>query len=203
MDIVRPRRAFTLIELLVVIAILSLLIAILLPGIKRARIQAKRAACASNLHQIGVGFQDYLSNSNGIMPYASLMPSVGPAPLFNLDHPIYIADVLLDYSGGEPKVFKCPSDYEDSGRLAPNSGRSYFESEKSSYEYRTDRPGIGGRKLEELAQRMSQFTGRAISDNMIWIMRDYGDFHAATDKPDELGKRRYLYIDGHVGDYEN
>lgn len=50
---------FTLIELLVVIAIISILAAILFPVFARARENARRAACQSNLKQIGLGFIQY------------------------------------------------------------------------------------------------------------------------------------------------
>jgi prepilin-type N-terminal cleavage/methylation domain-containing protein len=51
--------AFTLVELLVAVSIIALLIAILLPSLKRARYQAQNTLCISNLHQIGVGCATY------------------------------------------------------------------------------------------------------------------------------------------------
>jgi len=53
------RRGFTLIELLVVVAIIALLISILLPALQRAKEQAKRAMCLSNLKSIGNATQAY------------------------------------------------------------------------------------------------------------------------------------------------
>jgi hypothetical protein len=184
-----PRRAFTLIELLG---------ALLLPTLREARIRAKRTACATNLKQIGVGLRSYISDHNDRRPYASFMPSMGPFPL-DTDEPIYLADVLLTHVGDEPAVFKCPNDDPDNPRPVPNYGLSYFESERSSYEYRV-RPLMGGYTIKEIADRMERFVGHAISDNMIWIMRDYDNFHGEGGKD---GARRYWYIDGHVTDYEH
>ena len=64
----RKRSAFTLVELLVVIGIISLLIAILLPSLARARQAAMSIQCLSNQRQIGIFTQMYNSEYNGMMP---------------------------------------------------------------------------------------------------------------------------------------
>jgi len=53
------RVAFTLIEVLVVVAIIALLVSILLPSLRRARGEARRVGCLSNLHAIHVGSMAY------------------------------------------------------------------------------------------------------------------------------------------------
>jgi prepilin-type N-terminal cleavage/methylation domain-containing protein/prepilin-type processing-associated H-X9-DG protein len=62
------QRAFTLVELLVVIAILSILAALLLPTLGKARKIAQASVCTSNAKQIGFAFECYLSDNKSIYP---------------------------------------------------------------------------------------------------------------------------------------
>ena len=62
------RKGFTLIELLVVIAIIAILAAILFPVFGRARENARRSSCQSNLKQIGLGILQYVQDYDEKMP---------------------------------------------------------------------------------------------------------------------------------------
>ncbi|GBC95128.1 hypothetical protein HRbin16_00915 [bacterium HR16] len=62
------KRAFTLIELLVVIAIIAILAAILFPVFARAREQARKTTCLSNMKQIGLAISMYLQDYDEKFP---------------------------------------------------------------------------------------------------------------------------------------
>lgn len=69
-------RGFTLIELLTVIGIISLLLAILLPTLSRAREQSRRTKCAANLHNLGIVCHAFADEHKGYFPMCYKMPDV-------------------------------------------------------------------------------------------------------------------------------
>jgi len=70
----RERAAFTLIELLVVMVIIALLIGLLLPALARAKEEARKTQCRSNLRQIGLAMVMYANDNGGYTPEMAGMP---------------------------------------------------------------------------------------------------------------------------------
>ena len=69
MDAVRARRrGFSLVELLVVVSIIGVLVSLLLPAAQASREAARRTNCASNLKQLGIALQGYVSANDGKLP---------------------------------------------------------------------------------------------------------------------------------------
>lgn len=79
-------RGFTLVELLVVIGIIAVLIGILLPTLGKARDAGYRAACGSNLHQIGLMMLVYAQDNKGSFPRTYWYPLNGFAYSSAGDH---------------------------------------------------------------------------------------------------------------------
>lgn len=110
------RRAFTLIELLVVIATISILAVILFPVFGRARENARRSACQSNLKQIGLGVLQYIQDYQQVLP-----------PCKSTDPARSSYRSLIQPYLKTPDVFACPSNpskgelTEDSANHTPRS----------------------------------------------------------------------------------
>ncbi|MEO6907138.1 MAG: DUF1559 domain-containing protein [Abditibacteriaceae bacterium] len=99
----RKGGAFTLIELLVVIAIIAILAAILFPVFARARENARRASCMSNMKQLGLGLFMYSQDYDEKLPSGSLLGGFGQ--LYGMGW----AGELYPYVKNA-QVFRCPSD---------------------------------------------------------------------------------------------
>ncbi len=95
--------AFTLIELLVVIAIIAILAAILFPVFARARENARRSSCSSNLKQVGLGFLQYAQD------YDERYAIEDPGGNGTAGRPYGWADAIQPYIKST-QLFQCPSD---------------------------------------------------------------------------------------------
>ena len=108
MSHIQLKKGFTLIELLVVIAIISILASILFPVFARARENARRASCMSNVRQIGLGFMQYTQD------YDEMYPKIGADALDTAIYPNGSSGPNYWYMRIYPyvkstQVFNCPS----------------------------------------------------------------------------------------------
>jgi prepilin-type N-terminal cleavage/methylation domain-containing protein len=97
------RTGFTLIELLVVIAIISILASMLFPTFARAREQARKTVCVSNMKQIGLGILQYTQDYDETYPigFPFWASSLSPSPpvdrlLVNVVDPLHQVDSGVD-----------------------------------------------------------------------------------------------------------
>jgi prepilin-type N-terminal cleavage/methylation domain-containing protein len=185
-DFRRPQTGFTLIELLVVIAIIAILAAILFPVFARAREQARRSACLSNMKQIGLGLRMYLDDYDQVFPPGG--PKSWEARKTDRNR---LVQQLQPYTKNDG-IFGCPSD-TGWGTWQPSLSRTFG----SSY---TDalRNVWNGVDL--------QFKSEAVITNvserpLLWDMNE--NWHPATgnlpasDKDPRL-QRHVLFADLHV-----
>lgn len=91
------RVKFTLIELLIVIAIIAILAGMLLPALNKARDKGKAAACVNKLKQLHLGWMNYSTDNNDLLPPGN-------------DGSYFWSQYLQPYIY-EPKSYRIPSSY--------------------------------------------------------------------------------------------
>ena len=181
--------AFTLVELLVVLGLIGLLIALLMPALRRAREQAKQVACASNLAQIGSSLLMYANESHGwLFPVGPAGGDGRPTTLGTTvprdqRWPVYV------FGRWNPRVMLCPSDDQ------PAEEHSYVLNEHlADHQIRYSTSSLGGLNATEVVVMGEKVTG--IAD---YFMEQ--DEFARVVEPFRHGfayGSNYLYHDLHV-----
>lgn len=122
------KSAFTLIELLVVIAIISILAAILFPVFARARENARRTSCLSNMKQIGLAVMQYTQDYDEGYPYALILGPTTDIPggtwFPTLPNVWCWPQTIFPYHKSV-QAFVCPSGY---GATAPQPFQGHYGS---------------------------------------------------------------------------
>jgi prepilin-type N-terminal cleavage/methylation domain-containing protein len=163
------KKAFTLVELLVVIAIIAVLAGLLVPVFNRGKESARGASCLSNLHQIGIGLQVYVSDNGNRLPVLLdwSSPTNSNTPLINR--------VLFQHIGSS-NVFRCPSDRA-----------GVFEQTGSSYSWNFL---LNGQDADHL-----RLMGMDFNPHQIPLVFDKEDFHRGRGASKA---KNYLYADQHL-----
>jgi prepilin-type N-terminal cleavage/methylation domain-containing protein/prepilin-type processing-associated H-X9-DG protein len=156
---------FTLIELLVVIAVIALLLAILIPALRKAQEMARRAVCQGNLRQIALAWNIYLDDNEGYF-YQGVNANV-------------------DYGGWKGVKGWSPRPLNSCLNLGPELET---EHEAKVFCCPADRGGVPGYALR---QKVYLFLGTSYQTNIFLIGQDKCDpFSTETSELDgEISKR--------------
>jgi prepilin-type N-terminal cleavage/methylation domain-containing protein/prepilin-type processing-associated H-X9-DG protein len=126
------RRGFTLLELLAVIGTIAILAALLLPVLGKAKSQAHRVNCLSNLRQLGFAWTMYADENNGYLAESYSTNNPEAWVLGNMTLPSEAENTSLLQRGTlysqvqNPSLYRCPADTGvTAGGQHFNSVRSY------------------------------------------------------------------------------
>lgn len=104
-----PKSGFTLIEILVVISIIAILSAILFPVFAKARENARRTTCQSNLKQIGLALLQYANDNDNRHVIVSVNDEAVATTAPPYSNPYGWADALYPYIKNI-RLLQCPTE---------------------------------------------------------------------------------------------
>jgi prepilin-type N-terminal cleavage/methylation domain-containing protein/prepilin-type processing-associated H-X9-DG protein len=153
----RWANGFSLVELLMVIGIISVLIAILLPALNRARAEARKLACLSNMRQLGTALIMYTNDNSGYFPYqdeSNITNNIyGIVDFATSTTPNFLQE-LLPYLNNNYSVFVCP----DAVTSGPPFPANYTPTDTSNTNYLANGMVVGA-----FPQSNGVLVGRKIS----------------------------------------
>ncbi len=202
----RRKTGFTLIELLAVIAIIAILAAILFPVFARARENARRASCQSNMKQIGLGIMQYTQDYDEMYPLnGANIFNVGGGEAYNRDVNSW-RSLIFPYVKSE-QLFTCPSNPDnatstrDGGWPAAPSFRKSYNAVLGTVLSSNNSP-VSLASVQNPATTLAVvevFNGGAGEDasTMAHINPDYTQHHD-DHFAGHLSTSVYLFSDGHV-----
>lgn len=192
------KKGFTLIELLVVIAIIAILAAILFPVFARARENARRASCQSNLKQIGLGVLQYTQD------YDEKYPSryMNYTPANSTTNGVAWREAIQPYVKST-QLFACPSNTGNSDKTWPQFviPRSYSinGSEDTNSTGGNAPAGDDGRSASLASISSSAQCILVGESNPKWQWPEYNiTDNGSPFVPGHLGNVNFLFCDGHV-----
>ncbi|MAE67595.1 MAG: hypothetical protein CMJ18_25345 [Phycisphaeraceae bacterium] len=109
----RPDRGFTLVEMLVVISIVALLVAMLLPAVKRARGRARIVGCSSQLRQLAVTLHLYAGDNYDTFPISGWANGMWNARLMvggYIPRGGAVINGALEVTSAPAGVLRCPDE---------------------------------------------------------------------------------------------
>jgi len=218
----KQRGGFSLIELLVVIAIISLLIAILLPALNQAKHHARRAACISNLRQVGVAIHMYAEDFDDTIPYGPAgRPVTGSnfytvtgnvTSLLSLEDgaPVGLGLLLEIYLAHQPTVIFCPGADQPSeakeqlARVGQAQAQSDFYYRHASIALLTGTPSISHIKLSNLGKNSkNQPISALVADVQFLAHPSLAAFQVKTRTSHQRMVSNILFAAGHVRTVSN